>query len=55
MWVIVRSGIEFPDSFEMVKYLDILADGSDKEGFYQGDMTGVGEVEEGLEPHHKVS
>ena len=52
--MIVRRGVELPDSSEVIKYSDISADSGDEVGLDHGDVTGVGEVEEWLEAHHKV-
>ena len=38
----------------MIEYPDILADCGDKMGLDEGDVAGVGDVEERLEPHHEV-
>ena len=38
----------------MFEYPYILADSSDEIGLYQGDVTGVGEVEEWFEADHEV-
>ena len=54
LWVVALGGVKFPDSFEMIKYFDIPTDSCDEERFQQSNVTGVGEVEEWLEPHYKV-
>ena len=51
---IIFDRIKFPDSFEMVKYFHIFTNSRDEMRFYQSDMTGIGEVEEGLEANTEV-
>ena len=38
----------------MIEYLDIFADSGDEMGLDEGDVTGVGDIEEGLESHDEV-
>ena len=46
--------IELPHSPEMIEYPDILADGGDEVRLDEGDVAGVGDVQQRLEPHHEV-
>ena len=54
IWVIALGGVKLPDSSEMIKYFDITADSGYEERFQKIDVTGVGEVEEWLEPNNEV-
>ena len=54
IWVIALGGVKLPDSSEMIKYFDISADSGYEERFQKIDVTGVGEVEEWLEPNNEV-
>ena len=53
-WVLALGGVEFPDGFEMIKYLDIPADSGYEKRLQQIDVTGIGEVEEWLEANYKI-
>ena len=53
--VITMGWVKFPNSLEVVKYLDVSTGGGYQERFHKSDMAGVGEVKEGLESNHKVS
>ena len=54
VWVLVLGRVKFPDSSEMIKYFDISTDRGDEERLEKVDVTGVGEVEEWLEPNDQV-
>ena len=54
IWVLALGGVEFPDGFEMIKYLDIPADSGYEKRLQQIDVTSIGEVEEWLEPNYKI-
>ena len=54
LWVIALGGVKFPHSSEVIKYFDVSTDSGDEERLQKIDVTGVGEVEEWLEPNHEV-
>ena len=54
VWVIALSRVKFPHSSQVIKYFDISTHGSYEKRLQQGDVTGVGQVEEGLEADHQV-
>ena len=52
--VIALGWVKFPHSSEVIKYFDISTDSGDEERLQKIDVTGVGEVEEWLEPNNEV-
>ena len=54
IWVIALGWVKFPHSSEVVKYFDVTADSGYQERLQKIDVTGVGEVEEWLEPNNEV-
>ena len=52
--VMVLCWVKFPDSSEVIEYLDVSTDGCYEERFHKVDVTGVGEVEEWLEANNEV-
>ena len=54
IWVIALGRVKFPHSFQVIKYFYISTDGGYEKRLQKVDVTGVGEVEEWLEPNHEV-
>ena len=52
--VIALGRVKFPHSSEVIKYFDVTADSGYQERLQKIDVTGVGEVEEWLEPNNEV-